>query len=340
MKKLLYLLLCFFIISSTSLPVYANTDSLISSEDLLNPYVKAFDEDLKSKNIRFENVVHTGDMTISSLKEYYNLDIELATQLTQITGNNIYKTLVSSVSKEDKIQAMKLVINDFKELLDSNMKLNIWKFFDRYAIDSADEDVIEFYRSLSNEIKDQIQTRYTYNGSTAATWARNNYNVYSPMFPNMNDMGGDCANFVSQALNQGGISMFNTWYCYRNNTTYPKPANTTQLDYSWNLADPSPWISAVQFQYFWASRCTYYEYTSTDYISNHATIYTQPIVFGDVIVFFSGTVWWSSPSHVVIITAYDTVNKDFKYSGHNNDRLNKPLLDVIGDYYRVRFICI
>lgn len=339
MNKLVSLLLVGLLLITNLISVKADTITLVTKEDLENPYVEAFMQDLKSKNIKIEEILHEGDMTINSLKEYYYLDEKLSEVLESKTNNVKYNDLITSVSKEDKIKAMKLLSEDYYNL-EQNVREMIWGYYDRYAIDSEDQQSIEFYKRISIEIKSLYSTNYTYNGSTAASWARNNYNVYSSSFPNMNDMGGDCANFVSQAMNQGGISMFSTWYCYRKNTVYPKPANSTQLDYSWNLADPSPWISAVQFQSFWASRCTYYEYTATDYINNHTTIYTQPISFGDAIVFFSGTVWWSSPAHVVIITAYDTTNKDFKYSGHNNDRLNKPLLDVINDYYRVRFICI
>ena len=32
------------------------------------------------------------------------------------------------------------------------------------------------------------------------------------------------------------------------------PLNVNQLDASWRLADPSPWISAKQFNLFWSKK--------------------------------------------------------------------------------------
>ena len=67
--------------------------------------------------------------------------------------------------------------------------------------------------------------------------------------------------------------MHDTWYCHKKNNEYPAPASATQLDYSWTLEDPSPWISVEQFVSFWSSKTdNYFEYTKADYTENHSDI--------------------------------------------------------------------
>jgi hypothetical protein len=46
-----------------------------------------------------------------------------------------------------------------------------------------------------------------YNGATAATYADTYWQSYSPDWPSFAKKGGDCTNFVSQALYAGGIAM-------------------------------------------------------------------------------------------------------------------------------------
>ena len=65
-------------------------------------------------------------------------------------------------------------------------------------------------------------------------------------------MGGDCANFVSQILRKGGYSPDKKWYIRRKNYKYNIPKNSKELNESWELADPSPWISAKQFNEYWS----------------------------------------------------------------------------------------
>jgi len=46
-----------------------------------------------------------------------------------------------------------------------------------------------------------------YNGATAATYADQYWSTYNPRWPSFATSGGDCTNFVSQALYAGGIAM-------------------------------------------------------------------------------------------------------------------------------------
>lgn len=46
-----------------------------------------------------------------------------------------------------------------------------------------------------------------YNGATAAAYANTYWNSYNSAYPSFANAGGDCTNFVSQALYAGGIAM-------------------------------------------------------------------------------------------------------------------------------------
>lgn len=187
----------------------------------------------------------------------------------------------------------------------------------------------------------QASAKSGFNPSLAASWAYDHYDSFDSNFPNMRSMGGDCTNFVSQALYNGGMSMRGDWYCYKKNSTYLEPTSATQLDYSWTLSDPSPWISVSEFSSFWLDYYDdYYEYTKSDYESNHSTYYSEPIYKGDVIILCKRTLWWTTPSHAMIITEYDTTNRDFKLAGHTTARQAYPLLDAIDNYAVVRIYCL
>lgn len=50
-----------------------------------------------------------------------------------------------------------------------------------------------------------VSAALAYNGSAAAQYADQYATSYNPLYPSFANSGGDCANFVSQALNAGGI---------------------------------------------------------------------------------------------------------------------------------------
>lgn len=95
-------------------------------------------------------------------------------------------------------------------------------------------------------------------------YAIKNYDNYVSAYPNLStcndEVGGDCANFVSQCMLASGIHYQNSWYVYRKNGNYFVPTTVKQLNNTWKLADSSPWISARQFANYWKSNSTYRAY--------------------------------------------------------------------------------
>src|SRR5215831_1711499 len=75
---------------------------------------------------------------------------------------------------------------------------------------------------------------FAYDGASAAAYADTYWQNYNPVWPSFANQGGDCANFVSQALYSGGIAMRRSpsysgnaaWYMVRNSRhrwTYSLP---------------------------------------------------------------------------------------------------------------------
>jgi hypothetical protein len=210
---------------------------------------------------------------------------------------------------------------------------------------------IENQRKEGKEIPEDTAGKYTelaisgYLGGTAANWAYDHYNTYSTDYPKLTEGNfSDCTNFVSQAMRvAGGLAMQDDWYCYKKNSTYPTPTTVEQLNYSWNLADPSPWTAIRSFSSYWGSEASSTIYSYGEYTNYHESIYNSNILLGDVVIFHKGVFGWVTiPTHAMIISRYDSTNKDFKLAGHSNERQAYPLLDALENntsYVAVEFIC-
>jgi hypothetical protein len=318
-------------------PVIADKNA--SRQETNSPYAVAYLESIKvtDDNIDFET-----REAMFALNDYYRQDLILMESLCKEYSINVPS--ITSISLEEKIEALHALMNYYEEC-DTETQLKIYYFFKRYAVDSNDSVSMEYLAGLKYAYRSKIKSTRSFNDnfspSQAATWAYNNYNLYSSDFPNCTDLGGDCTNFVSQALYHSGMEMHNNWYCHKKNNTYLRPGDTTELNYSWTLSDPSPWISVSTFTAYWDDHCDdYYAVSKSDYINNHSTYYASPIYRGDVVILCKKTLWWTTPSHAMIITQYDNTNQDFKLAGHTSDRQAYPLLTAIANYAQVRFLCL
>lgn len=338
-----------------------------------NPYVVAYLNELAQKGTPLAHVESDADETIASLNIYYQKDVELYTLIQEYAPADFDLSMICSIEKEDKISAMHMMQTVYNQIEDDECTNLVNDYFRRYATDSGDDRAIDFYNSIfvysqsrkmilseisanSNDAKQELEatldnksnnTRaisgYDDNFSPikAGEWAYENYYKYNENFPAFNNgFGSDCMNFVSQALYFGGMEMHDTWYCHKKNNEYPRPSSAAELDYSWTLEDPSPWISVEQFVSFWSDKTdAFYEYKSSEYTENHSKIYVEPITKGDVIILCNKTLWWTTPKHAMIVSAYDTTNWDFLCAGHSNMRKDLPLVTAVSNYDVVRIYC-
>lgn len=338
-----------------------------------NPYVAAYLNEAAQEAVpqNTDNLDGSNE-TIASLNIYYQKDLELSTLLGEYAPADFELSLVCSIEKDDKISAMHMMQSIYNQVENTECKKLIDDYFRRYATHSGDTQAIAFYNNifdyeqsrnaimseistvgiaakqqLEEALDSRVETRATtayddnFSPSSAGQWAYDNYNLYNSNFPAFNNgFGSDCANFVSQALYFGGMEMHDTWYCHKKNNEYPRPASAAQLDYSWTLEDPSPWISVEEFVSFWSSKTDdYYEYTKSEYTENHSDILNKPITKGDVIILCNNTLWWSTPSHAMIVSAYDFTDRDYLCAGHSNMRRDLPLVTAVSGYDSVRIYC-
>lgn len=202
--------------------------------------------------------------------------------------------------------------------------------------------------------------QYTYNGTHNDEWlfeisndayysslgikyARDNYNNHLNTYGDMSDLGGDCANFVSQCLAFGGKKYSGNWYIYKKNNNNLIPQNVNELDDSWELSDPSPWISAKYFGQYWSNLVSYNTFSPQQIINNHSstnTVYGR----GDVVQILK----WSFLQgyrgyHTMIVTDVEDFNDKgtFKLTYHSSNTKDKSLSSICENYdnsnYRIRF---
>lgn len=248
---------------------------------------------------------------------------------TLINGNNnvdyVYLATSLSMDKADRIAAMTFIIQIYHEVED-NERVYLKSYIKSYAPYTEDKELHSFCEELTTVAP---MNRATYSSSAAVNYAMEYYNGTNSDYPNLRGLGGDCANFVSQCLLAGGKSMTGDWYIYRKNSVYPAPTTVEELDYSWRLADPSPWISAKEFNNFWSDYATTYEYSVTDYETNHATVYSKSIYAGDVVQLLKPYLWWYEGYHTMLIVQKNYSTKDFVYAAHSGNTKDSTILGNI-----------
>lgn len=175
------------------------------------------------------------------------------------------------------------------------------------SIDTISKNIDKYlqeYNNIKNIKTSNIQlTAASYSGykaNVAINYARKWANGRNPSYK---DYGSnDCTNFVSQAVNWGGIPRSSTWTQYTN-----------------------PWINVIGFYNY--MRSAGYTYGGDSSSSSR---------LGDVIQLYnSGKGTWS---HTVIITGRS--GSGWLYSGHSNNRLDYPIAAVYptSTYTNIRYI--
>lgn len=214
----------------------------------------------------------------------------------------------------------------------------------KYLIGYIDAVQDENLRSFIND-KNQKNSSLAvvYDWEAARNYAiEHAYNYNYAEYPDLSNFGNapsDCANFVSQCLYAGGKSKSGDWYIYKLNSNNPVPSTVAELDASWDLADPSPWISAKEFGGYWSTNAVSTKtYNVTDYLALSNRVISGYGI-GDVIQTLRKSVFNYYPEHTMILTRIS--GSDFKYSAHSIDRADANLTTALGDpdyaTYKIKF---
>lgn len=344
---ILFYLVCF---SFSILPyspsvVMAETEK---SNVMTNPYIQSYKESTQNKPM-VQNTEFLVDpkveeqIILNTLESYYEQDKRVLDILNIYYKDGITSEEVLSVNREDKIDVMNKIMLIFDSVKDIESKEQLLDFLDRYVLgpDDTNEDIQSFI-SENSENGEVFTTLAAFNNSGAANWAYNNWNSYSRNYPKFTgNFGTDCTNFVSQALHVGGGKpKSGNWSISRKNLNYWTINSASQLNNSWKLTDPSPWISVKEFRSYWGSRSNITTHSSASYTKNHKQIFSTNRL-GNVIVFRKGVANFATvPTHLMIVSRTDSTNKDFLLAGHTTNRQKHPLLTAIKSYAQIEFLQI
>ena len=161
-----------------------------------------------------------------------------------------------------------------------------------------------------------------YNRSKAASYARTYAMSYNPNYPNYGypNGNGDCTNFVSQCVYDGGM---------------PMKVGSTDAYWYYNSSGRSPsWAGADYFMRHWTKvrSSSYYGrayevriYTK-DYIMNNKATFGSFLSIGDIVQVLNETD--SKASHSIIVSE-KTNNTTIKYCAHSANTLNGDIFSFI-----------
>ena len=194
-------------------------------------------------------------------------------------------------------------------------------------------NVIQFHYNGSLNGDWLIEPANSYIATNGVKYARANYNNYVPTYPRLtvyNNDDCDCANFVSQCMAAAGKRYSGNWRVYPKNGTYPTPIDSTKLNYSWQLSDPSPWISAVQFGAYWQNTVNYEAIKKTDIVNNNSS--TQYVYGrGDVVQLATCDLFGNYVGyHTMYITDLTNYNdkRTYKLTYHSINEIDKKVSDI------------
>lgn len=285
------------------------------------------------------------NILINTLEHYYQEDIKVADFLFRFNSDETIKDKVLSVERADKIYVMYLIKDIYHTIQNETDQELLYDYLDRYVLgpEEREETIQEFIDEINKNNLDEgeFSIAYAYNGEYAGNWAYNNYNKYSTNYPKFTgSFGTDCTNFVSQAMHiGGGKPKAGNWTITKKNSTYWVINSASQLNHSWTLTDPSPWISVKEFSKYWRPKSKVHSFSSEHYRVNHKTIYERNIFKGDVVILHKGVAGFATvPTHLIIISRYDSTKKDFLLAGHSNERQAYPLLTARSGYSQIEIL--
>lgn len=166
----------------------------------------------------------------------------------------------------------------------------------------------------------------------------NNRTVYA--YPDFRGGDGNCANFVSQCMLASGIHYQNNWYIYRKGTSLSAipSGDVASINNNWELADPSPWISAKNFSRYWKGKVEYNYYKGSEIISNPSLASNLNMVPGDVIQYAGSGLFGAlgDAKHTMYIT--DVKNSTYYLTYHSGPATDEDLIDVCRRHPDLYFI--
>ncbi len=170
----------------------------------------------------------------------------------------------------------------------------------------------------------EMHSTSAYDGAAASTYAQKYALIYNSDYTSYGLSGGDCTNFVSQALHAGGKA-------FNGNGSTNEIIPTTsrwfhnRFLYDWHgnygvyhTCVTTSWIRVSDFNTYWS------KYASKSTFTTHNSL-IQNCKVGDVVQAADKTT--GKPYHSIIISQTDS-STYANYCGHSNDRKNKDITSI------------
>lgn len=164
--------------------------------------------------------------------------------------------------------------------------------------------------------KEELKRRYAYSPKKAVEYAIKYALNYNTSYPSYKGSGGDCANFISQALHAGGKPMvgnnaasMKSWFCWSRNKWDVKSISST-------------WRGANAFSVYWKVNANSYRDFDKSYFKSleaFKSIYNYASR-GDALSFLD---YNGSAYHTLIVVDYS--NGDLICASHAYDSNNRSL---------------
>lgn len=233
-----------------------------------------------------------------------SLDIESATRDT-------YTILLEKENGVWRISQIENFVDDIMkvQLEDTGVNLNNIDSIRDYRNDILTNVRKYFSDTMSTEILSPVETytakTTTYDGGAASTYALNHALNYNPDYADFNGFGGDCTNFISQCLYEGGGLPMH----------YGAPYTKTCWYYTTSTNRSSSWTGAEEL----------YDYIFSNSSKINANISNwNSVSFGDIIQLTSG----GEGYHSLIVSGiqYSSYGKsDLLVCAHTADRRHVSL---------------
>jgi hypothetical protein len=146
-----------------------------------------------------------------------------------------------------------------------------------------------------------VSAAFAYDGAAAAAYADSYWQNYNPTWPSFASSGGDCTNFVSQALYAGGIAM-RTSPPYTGNAAWYMQKTRRRWSYA------LPWINAQDQSIFALQHLPGVGQVASYYGLAPGSTAADNAGQGDIVLYD-----WNNDGiydHEAIITASDRANPD------------------------------
>lgn len=311
-------------VAVTGVAVFWGAKNVFTSKVLADDIVVSDDmeESVEEEVPETDNIVADEDMPYLELMEEENYIVDLVSKRTgQSLNNSDWKVCLDYLKNN-----YDGLIND--ETVDADKVM---------SYTSAYEYVAEEENMPLEQVNDNpFYTRAKYDPVKAKEYVKKWYNSFNPTYPSFDGRGGDCANFVSQALHAGGMPMvgnnasnFHHWFCKTKSHNELKKISST-------------WRGADAFGHYWMKNAKGYRVFNETYFAsrkNFEFVYKYTSV-GDAISILN---YNGRPFHTVIVTyknrkskKYPNGSKMIEFGAHTSPKLAESLYDYMAGSGSIR----